>query len=94
MVLKLYPHLDACGGREVREERRLLPKMTSMRAEAALYLIAAIGNLFMAMLVVFRARKARGALAVAFLSLALFTWDLGLGFYWHMGEAKIGRAHV
>ncbi len=60
-----------------------------MRAEAFLYLVAAIGNLFMAMLVVFRARKARGALPVAMLSLALFTWDLGLGFFEYTAERDL-----
>jgi signal transduction histidine kinase len=52
-----------------------------VRLEAWLYSLASIGNLFMAMLVVFRARRARGALPVALLSLALFTWCLGEAFF-------------
>ncbi len=49
------------------------------RVEAALYLVASVGNLFLAMLVVSRARRAMGALPIALLCLALFLWDMGEG---------------
>ncbi len=41
-----------------------------------LYFLASIGNLFLAMLVIFRARRARGALPIALLCIALFVWDI------------------
>jgi len=44
-----------------------------------LYFIASAGNLFLANLVVFRARRARGALPIAFLCVSLFLWDFGQG---------------
>src|SRR5262245_28583175 len=48
-----------------------------MGVEAVLYFLASVGNLFMAMLVVMRARRALGALPIALLCLALFLWDMG-----------------
>ena len=42
-----------------------------------LYFLASAGNLFLANLVIFRARRARGALPVALLCIALFVWDIG-----------------
>jgi hypothetical protein len=45
--------------------------------EATLYLLASVGNLFLAMLVVVRARRALGALPIALLCLSLFLWDMG-----------------
>jgi signal transduction histidine kinase len=44
-----------------------------------LYFIASAGNLFLANLVVFRARRARGALPIALLCVSLFLWDFGQG---------------
>ena len=41
-----------------------------------LYFGASIGNLFLALYVTFRARRARGSLPIALLCLALFVWDL------------------
>jgi signal transduction histidine kinase len=49
--------------------------------DAALYFLASVGNLFLANLVIFRARRARGALPIALLCVALFLWDIGEGFY-------------
>jgi signal transduction histidine kinase len=49
-----------------------------------LYFIASAGNLFLANLVVFRARRARGALPIALLCVSLFLWDFGQGaLLWH-----------
>ena len=49
-----------------------------------LYFIASAGNLFLANLVVFRARRARGALPIALLCVSLFLWDFGQGArLWH-----------
>jgi signal transduction histidine kinase len=44
-----------------------------------LYFIASAGNLCLANLVVFRARRARGALPIALLCVSLFLWDFGQG---------------
>jgi signal transduction histidine kinase len=44
-----------------------------------LYFAAAAGNLFLANLVVFRARRARGAFPIALLCVSLFVWDFGQG---------------
>ena len=44
-----------------------------------LYFIASAGTLFLANLVVFRARRARGALPIALLCVSLFIWDFGQG---------------
>jgi signal transduction histidine kinase len=44
-----------------------------------LYFIAAGGNLFLANLVTFRARRARGTLPISLLCVSLFIWDFGLG---------------
>jgi two-component system sensor histidine kinase HydH len=41
-----------------------------------LYVFASIGNLFLALFVIFRARRARGALPIALLCLSLFVWDV------------------
>src|SRR5215831_4297654 len=47
--------------------------------EAILYFIAGAGNLCLANLVAFRARRARGALPIALLCVSLFLWDFGQG---------------
>lgn len=44
-----------------------------------LYFVASAGNLCLANLVVFRARRARGALPIALLCISLFLWDFGQG---------------
>jgi signal transduction histidine kinase len=44
-----------------------------------LYFAASAGNLFLANLVAFRARRARGALPIALLCVSLFLWDFGQG---------------
>ncbi len=44
-----------------------------------LYFIASAGNLCLANLVVFRARRARGSLPIAMLCVSLFLWDFGQG---------------
>lgn len=44
-----------------------------------LYFAACAGNLCLANLVVFRARRARGALPIALLCISLFLWDFGQG---------------
>ena len=49
------------------------------RLPELLYFIAAAGNLFLSNLVVFRARRARGALPIALLCVSLFLWDFGQG---------------
>lgn len=41
-----------------------------------LYFLASVGNLFLALLVVFRARRARGAFPIVLLCLSLFVWDV------------------
>src|SRR5262245_38926225 len=46
-----------------------------------LYFLASAGNLFLATLVTFRARRARGALPIALLCASLFLWDIGEGLY-------------
>ncbi len=46
-----------------------------------LYFLASIGNLFLALFVVSRARRARGALPIALLCTALFLWDIGEGMF-------------
>src|SRR4051812_24242586 len=51
-----------------------------------LYFAAAAGNLFLANLVAFRARRARGALPIALLCVALFTWDFGQGALLRYGQ--------
>ena len=55
-----------------------------------LYFLASIGNLFLALFVIFRARRARGALPIALLCLSLFVWDIAEAAkssagtsYWH-----------
>ncbi|MBI3854112.1 MAG: hypothetical protein HY293_00310 [Planctomycetes bacterium] len=44
-----------------------------------LYFVASAGNLCLANLVVFRARRARGTLPIALLCVTLFLWDFGQG---------------
>jgi signal transduction histidine kinase len=53
--------------------------------EEVLYFVASAGNLFLANLVAFRARRARGTLPIALLCVSLFLWDFGQGAYlaWH-----------
>ena len=51
-----------------------------------LYFAAAAGNLFLANLVAFRARRARGALPIALLCVALFIWDFGQGALLRYGD--------
>ena len=40
------------------------------------YFLASVGNLFLANVVIFRARRARGALPIALLCITLFLWDI------------------
>jgi hypothetical protein len=47
--------------------------------EEILYFVASAGNLFLANLVAFRARRARGTLPIALLCVSLFLWDFGQG---------------
>ena len=47
--------------------------------ELLLYYVASVGNLCLANLVAFRARRARGALPIALLCVSLFLWDFGQG---------------
>jgi signal transduction histidine kinase len=49
------------------------------RLPELLFFVASAGNLFLANLVVFRARRARGAFPIALLCLSLFVWDFGEG---------------
>jgi signal transduction histidine kinase len=53
--------------------------------EEVLYFVASAGNLFLANLVAFRARRARGTLPIALLCVCLFLWDFGQGAWirWH-----------
>jgi signal transduction histidine kinase len=53
-----------------------------------LYLLASAGNLFLAMLVIVRGRRARGALPMALLCIALFLWAVGEGMYAFSGERE------
>lgn len=64
--------------------------MLASHVYAALYFLAAVGNLSLANLVVFRSRRAVGALPIALLCLALFVWDMGLGMVQLTGE-ELGR---
>ena len=48
-----------------------------LRGVHVLYLFASIGNLAIALLIIFRGRQARGALPLALLCSAFFVWDLG-----------------
>ncbi len=45
-------------------------------AAGLLYFLASVGNLFLANLVIFRARRARGGLPIALLCITLFLWDI------------------
>ncbi len=49
-------------------------RMTGIRE--FLYLAASAGNLFLALFVIVRARRARGSLPIALLCLTLFVWDI------------------
>jgi two-component system, NtrC family, sensor histidine kinase HydH len=49
------------------------------RLAEVLYFVASAGNLCLANLVAFRARRARGALPIALLCVSLFLWDFGQG---------------
>ncbi|HZE98610.1 MAG TPA: ATP-binding protein [Planctomycetota bacterium] len=51
-------------------------------ATEILYFAASAGNLFLANLVAFRARRARGALPISLLCVALFVWDFGQGMFY------------
>ena len=59
-----------------------------------LYFVASVGNLFLANVVIFRARRARGALPITLLCLALFLWDMGEGFYQRSGERDLHWHHI
>jgi len=50
-----------------------------MPVAEVLYFAASAGNLFLSNLVVFRARRARGAFPIALLCVSLFLWDFGQG---------------
>jgi len=67
-------------------------KIASVPEPAPLYFLASAGNLFLATLVIFRARRARGALPIALLCIALFLWDIGEGFY-HLSEREDTNWH-
>src|SRR5579862_2630841 len=51
-----------------------------------LYFAASAGNLFLSNLVVFRARRARGAFPIALLCVSLFLWDFGQGALLRYGQ--------
>src|SRR5258706_7399700 len=51
------------------------------RLPELLYFVASAGNLCLANLVAFRARRARGALPIALLCVSLFLWDFGQGYF-------------
>jgi len=59
-----------------------------------LYFLASIGNLFLANVVIFRARRARGALPIALLCVALFLWDMGEGLFTLTGEQDWHWRHI
>jgi two-component system, NtrC family, sensor histidine kinase HydH len=58
------------------------------RLPELLYFIASVGNLCLANLVVFRARRARGALPIALLCVSLFVWVFGQGALLRWPEAE------
>ena len=70
--------LRRAGGDVCREAARTdtIGAVTSL-----LYFVASVGNLFLANVVIFRARRARGALPITLLCVALFLWDMGEGFF-------------
>jgi signal transduction histidine kinase len=53
-----------------------------------MYFLAAAGNLFLANLVAYRARRAPGALPIALLCVALFVWDVGECLRWSTGRVE------
>ncbi len=65
-----------------------------MKPESALYFLASIGNLFLANIVIFRGRRARGALPIALLCVALFLWDMGEGLFLLTGEKDQHWHHI
>lgn len=54
----------------------------SLPVTQVLYVLAGIGNLFLALFVIVRARRALGALPIALLCLALFLWDVAEASGW------------
>ena len=58
------------------------------RLPELLYFVASAGNLFLSNLVVFRARRARGALPIALLCVSLFLWDFGQGALLRYGQSS------
>ena len=56
------------------------------KLEELLYFVASVGNLCLANLVAFRARRARGALPIALLCVSLFLWDFGQGAFLRYGK--------
>src|SRR5215831_10711200 len=60
------------------------------RVPEFLYFAAAAGNLFLANLVAFRARRSRGALPIALLCVSLFLWDFGQGVLLRNGQPTWG----
>jgi signal transduction histidine kinase len=56
--------------------------------EQVLYFAASAGNLFLSNLVVFRARRARGAFPIALLCVSLFLWDFGQGALLRYGQTS------
>jgi signal transduction histidine kinase len=56
------------------------------RLPEVLYFAASAGNLFLSNLVVFRARRARGAFPIALLCVSLFLWDFGQGALLRYGQ--------
>ena len=56
------------------------------RLPELLYFAASAGNLFLSNLVVFRARRARGAFPIALLCVSLFLWDFGQGALLRYGQ--------
>jgi len=57
-----------------------------LRLPEVLYFAASAGNLFLSNLVVFRARRARGAFPIALLCVSLFLWDFGQGALLRYGQ--------
>lgn len=62
------------------------------RLPEILYFAASAGNLFLSNLVVFRARRARGAFPIALLCVSLFIWDFGQGVLQRIPEARQGES--
>jgi signal transduction histidine kinase len=79
----------ASTGRGVKGRMPRMPERLTY-----LYFLASAGNLFLATLVTFRARRARGALPIALLCVALFLWDIGEGLYEATGTTPETRNPV